>query len=70
VTLDLQLFRYGWFTIEAVQPMPVTGLTIFEPIGRRKANFGDWVYKTPGGAFLTRDDAMFRELFPSTEEVR
>jgi hypothetical protein len=96
MTLDLRLFRRGWFTIEAVQltrenlsavfewadskpffgpapaegePMPVTGLTVFEPTGRRKANFGDWIYKTPGGSFRTRDDAAFRELFQPVEEV-
>jgi len=42
---------------------PITGLTVFEPSGRTKANFGDWIYKTPAGDFRTSPDAEFRELF-------
>lgn len=26
-------------------PLPITGLTIFTPTGRRKAEYGDWVIK-------------------------
>ncbi len=29
-------------------PLPITGLTIFTPTGRRKANFGDWVVRAGG----------------------
>jgi hypothetical protein len=94
MTLDLQQFRRGWFTIDAIQlteanlwqvfewadskpfagpkveaagPHPITGLTVFEPTGRNKAEFGDWVYRTPGGDFRTRPDAEFRELFTPVE---
>jgi len=27
------------------KPLPITGLTIFTPAGRRKANYGDWVIR-------------------------
>lgn len=47
------------------QPLPITGLTVFEPTGRNKAEFGDWIYRTPGGDFRTYPDAEFRELFTS-----
>jgi hypothetical protein len=99
MSLDLQQFTRGWFTIDAVQltetnlwdvfewadskpfygpkpddwtdpTPPITGLTVVEPTGRNKAEFGDWVYRTPGGAFRTKPDAEFRELFqPVTVEV-
>ncbi len=46
---------------------PITGLTIFEPTGRNKAEFGDWVYRTPAGDFRTYPDAQFRELFTPVE---
>lgn len=29
-------------------PPPITGLTIFTPNGRRKANYGDWVIRSGG----------------------
>lgn len=48
-------------------PMPITGLTVFTPTGRVKAEFGDWVYRTPGGDFRTYPDAEFRKLFQPTE---
>lgn len=92
MTLDLQQFTRGWFTIDAVQltednlwdvfewadskpfygpapdgwtdpTPPITGLTVFEPTGRYKAEFGDWVYRAPGGVFRTSPDAEFRDLF-------
>ncbi len=50
-------------------PDGITGLTVFELTGRTKAEFGDWVYRTPGGAFKTRPDAEFRDLFQPAEEV-
>lgn len=53
---------YGPKTDEAM-PYPITGLTVFEPTGRNKAEFGDWVYRTPGGGFRTRSDVEFRDLF-------
>ena len=46
----------------------VTGLTVFEPTGRNKANWGDWIYRTPGGDFRTRPDGEFRELFTPAEK--
>ncbi|GAA0495232.1 hypothetical protein Ade02nite_19010 [Paractinoplanes deccanensis] len=46
---------------------PITGLTVFEPTGRNKADFGDWVYRTPNGDFRTYPDAEFRELFTPVE---
>lgn len=88
-TSELQHFRRGWFTIEAVQltreninavfewadskpfidpDQTVSGLTIFESTGRNKANFGDWIYKTPGGDFRAREDAEFRRLFLPTPD--
>lgn len=42
---------------------PITGLTVFEPTGRNKASWGDWVYQTPAGHFRTYPDAEFRDLF-------
>jgi hypothetical protein len=45
------------------EPMPITGLTVFTPTGRVKANFGDWIYKTPNGDFKVYEDAEFQELF-------
>lgn len=51
------------------EPMPITGLTVFELTGRNKADFGDWIYQTPGGGFRTRPDAEFRELFEPASEV-
>lgn len=27
------------------KPLPITGLTIFTPTGRRKASYGDWVVR-------------------------
>jgi hypothetical protein len=47
----------------AGDPMPVTGLTVFTPTGRVKAEFGDWIYRTPGGDFKTYNDTEFHELF-------
>jgi hypothetical protein len=47
----------------------ITGLTVFEPTGRNKAEFGDWVYLTPGGDFKTKPDAEFREYFQPAEEA-
>lgn len=87
---NLQQFRRGWFTIDAVQLTPeninqvfewadskpfidpdksCSGLTVFEPTGRNKANFGDWIYRTPGGDFRTRKDADFRELFHPADQA-
>lgn len=84
MSLDLQYFKRGWFTVPAVQltrenltavfewadskpfiepDQSCSGLTVFEPTGRQKANFGDWIYRTPSGDFRTRDDAEFRSLF-------
>jgi hypothetical protein len=51
------------------QPHPITGLTVFEPTGRNKAEFGDWVYRTPGGDFKTKPDAEFRRDFQPAEEA-
>jgi hypothetical protein len=47
---------------------PITGLTVCTPTGRVKAEFGDWVYLTPGGDFKTYDDAEFRKNFHRAEE--
>jgi hypothetical protein len=46
---------------------PIIGLTIFEPIGRNKASFGDWVYRTPAGDFRTYTDAEFHKWFTPVE---
>lgn len=93
MTLNLQQFKRGYVTVEAVQltpekvwdvfewadskpfigpatdddKAPITGLTIFEPTGRNKANWGDWVYRTPAGDFRTYPDAEFREHFTPVE---
>lgn len=96
MTLDLQYFSRGWFTVPAVQLtednlwqvfewadskpfygprqvegdlLPITGLTVFEPSGRNKAEFGDWIYQTPAGDFRTRPDTEFRDLFTPAEEA-
>jgi len=96
VTLGLQQFTRGWFTVDAVrltsdnlwdvfewanskpfygpkqsgdQQHPITGLTVFTPTGRVKAEFGDWVYRTPGGDFRAYPDAEFLELFTPVEAV-
>jgi hypothetical protein len=42
---------------------PIMGLTVFEPSGRNKASWGDWIYRTPAGDFRTYPDAEFRERF-------
>ncbi len=42
---------------------PITGLTVFTPTGRVKAEFGDWVYRTPNGDFRTYPEPEFLELF-------
>ena len=49
---------------------PVTGLTVFTPTGRVKAEFGDWIYRTPGGDFRVYEDTEFRELFTPVEADR
>lgn len=49
---------------------PITGLTVFEPTGRNKAEFGDWIYKTPGGDFRTYPDAEFRARFTPVVSAR
>lgn len=41
----------------------LTGLAVFTPTGRVKAEFGDWIYQTPGGDFKVYSDGEFRELF-------
>ena len=46
-----------------------SGLTVFEPAGRNKASFGDWIYRTPGGDFRTRPDAEFHEFFKPVDEA-
>lgn len=90
MSVDLEQFTRGWFTIDAVQltednlwavfewadskpyfgpkaegdeQHPITGLTVWEPTGRNKATWGDWVYRTPGGDFRTKPDADFRAYF-------
>jgi hypothetical protein len=34
----------------------ISGLTVFTPAGRVKAEFGDWIIRTTGGAFHVRKD--------------
>lgn len=58
---------YGPKTDESL-PHPITGLTVFESTGRNKAEFGDWIYRTPAGGFRTRPDGEFRFLFTPAEE--
>lgn len=48
-------------------PMPITGLTVFETTGRNKAEFGDWIYRTPAGSFKTRPSGEFLLLFTPVE---
>lgn len=60
---------YGPKPNEDFSDYPITGPTVFTPTGRVKAEFGDWVYRTPGGDFKTYNDVEFRELFTPAEEV-
>jgi hypothetical protein len=52
---------------DAFSSPTITGLTVWEPTGRHKAEFGDWVYRTPAGDFRTRTDDDFRHLFTQIE---
>ena len=40
----------------------ITGLTIFTPAGRAKAEYGDWVVHTRGGAWRVVTSAEFEAL--------
>lgn len=60
---------YGPRPTEDAKDYPITGLTVFTPTGRVKAEFGDWVYRTPGGDFKTYPDAEFRKAFRPAEQA-
>lgn len=45
---------------------PITGLTVFTPDGRVKAEFGDWIVRE-GRAFITRGRGEFEFLYTLAE---
>ncbi|GAA1395229.1 hypothetical protein ACFQZ4_24070 [Catellatospora coxensis] len=46
----------------------ITGLTIYTPFGRVKANFGDWIVLDPKGGFFPVEADLFAAVYSDTAQ--